>query len=52
MERLSYILDRRSIRRFTSQIIDLEDLKKILTADRFHAEKVKHNGWEQAFFQD
>ena len=63
MEELKHIPDRRSIRRYTDQKIDNEDIKTILTAlgyqeeqkqrpERFHGKKVKHNGWDLPFFQE
>ena len=45
MERLSYILDRRSIRRFTNQIIEVEDIKKLLTAAMYAPSAVDRQPW-------
>lgn len=45
MEKLSYILDRRSIRRFTDQKIDNEKIKSILTAAMYAPSAVNMQPW-------
>ena len=53
MEKPDFILDRRSIRRFTDQKIDSKQIKAILTAaTRFHSEKVRFKGWNNPYFQE
>jgi nitroreductase len=45
MEKLKYILDRRSIRRFTDQKIDSEKIKSILTAAMYAPSAVNMQPW-------
>jgi nitroreductase len=45
MEKLNYILDRRSIRRFTDQKIDNEKIKSILTAAMYAPSAVNMQPW-------
>jgi nitroreductase len=45
MEELKYILDRRSIRRFTDQKIDSEKIKSILTAAMYAPSAVNMQPW-------
>jgi nitroreductase len=45
MEKLNYILDRRSIRRFTDQKIDSEQIKSILTAAMYAPSAVNMQPW-------
>ena len=52
MKRLSYIIDRRSIRRFTPQKIDPEGIKKILTAAMYAPSAVDRQPWHFVVIDD
>jgi len=52
MEKLDYILDRRSIRRFTSQKIGRSDIKAILTAAMYAPSAVNRQPWHFVVIDD
>jgi len=52
MEKLDYILDRRSIRRFTDQKIDNEQIKIILTAAMYAPSAVNTQPWHFIVIDD
>jgi nitroreductase len=52
MEKLDYILDRRSIRRFTSQKIGSNDMKAILTAAMYAPSAVNRQPWHFVVIDD
>jgi len=45
MKKIEHILDRRSIRRFTDQIIDNETIKQVLTAAMYAPSAVNLQPW-------
>ncbi len=52
MDKLNYILDRRSIRRFTDQKIDSEMIKSILTAAMYAPSAVNMQPWHFVVIDD
>ncbi len=52
MEKLNFILDRRSIRRFTGRKIELDQLKAILTAAMYAPSAVNRQPWHFVVIDD
>jgi nitroreductase len=52
MEKLDYILDRRSIRRFTAQKINREQIKTLLTAAMYAPSAVNRQPWHFVVIDD